>query len=192
MRSWSWLVVGGALLVAAPVVVAQQVRQGPADGTPRETVTVAMKGLQGQDLGTVTLTQVGGNLQVKGDLRGLPPGARAIHFHEVGRCEPPFESAGEHFNPAGTEHGFLDPKGPHAGDLPNIKVRQDGRVLFQVSTSALSLGEGAGSVRDGDGSAIVIHARPDDYKTDPSGGSGDRIACGVVPGAASPSGAGSQ
>ena len=112
-----------------------------------------------------------------GTLQGLPPGPHGFHIHETGSCEPPFESAGGHFNPAGAEHGFHSEAGPHAGDMTNITVAADGTVGVEVLNTFLTLDR---TLFDADGAAIVIHASPDDYRAQPSGHAGDRIACGVI------------
>jgi Cu-Zn family superoxide dismutase len=99
----------------------------------------------------------------------------------VGKCEPPdFASAAGHFNPEGKKHGLLSPQGPHAGDLPNLPVAADGTGQLNYVARGVTLGSGSGSLFDADGTAVVIHAGPDDHKTDPAGNSGARIACGVI------------
>jgi len=146
-----------------------------------ETGSVQVKNGQGQTVGTATLTQLSNGVRVILDARGLPPGEKGVHVHEVGRCEgPAFTSAGGHFNPDKKQHGLQNPGGPHAGDLPNITIGSDGTGRLETLTDRISLSAGAKSVFDADGSAIVIHAAPDDFKTDPTGNSGARIACGVI------------
>jgi Cu-Zn family superoxide dismutase len=110
----------------------------------------------------------------------LPPGTRAFHIHEVGRCEPPFESAGGHFNPTGKQHGKDNPGGPHAGDLPNLEVPQSGGLKIEVTAKNVSLDGGRDALLDADGAALVVHADPDDYTSDPAGRAGKRLACGVI------------
>jgi Cu-Zn family superoxide dismutase len=111
----------------------------------------------------------------------LPPGVHGFHVHRTGKCEPPFTSAGDHFNPTGATHGFAAAKGPHAGDLPNIDVPESGDLTVELFVPGVTLASGKpGSLLDQDGSALVVHAGPDDHTTDPSGKSGDRIACAVV------------
>lgn len=112
---------------------------------------------------------------------GLPAGQHGFHIHKKGACAPNFEAAGDHFAPEGHQHGVLALRGAHAGDLPNLHIPGTGEHVVEVFAPALSLGPRApGSLLDQDGSAIVVHAKPDDYKSQPSGDAGDRIACGVI------------
>ena len=137
----------------------------------------------GRPVGTLSLRDAaGGSLRIDGRMRGLPAGTHGIHFHAVGRCEATgaFASAGAHFNPASRKHGLQSPDGPHAGDLPNLAIGADGTGGFRTNTTRVTLGGGAASLLDADGSAVVVHAAQDDQRTDPSGNSGARIACGVV------------
>ena len=136
----------------------------------------------GKVVAQATLRQAGTGLAVHVEARGLAPGTYGIHIHGVGRCEgPAFASAGGHWNPTAHQHGRDNPAGPHSGDLPNLGVSTDGRggIDFAVPGALLNDG-GANALLDADGAAIVIHAQADDYRTDPSGNSGARIACGVV------------
>lgn len=145
-------------------------------------VTAQMQGTGGRDLGTLTLTESGGAISVSGQLTGLPPGEHGFHIHTTGKCEgPSFESAGAHWNPTNKGHGTNNPAGPHLGDMANITVGADSSVSVQATTPGGSL-HGENALLDGDGAAIVIHAKADDYKSNPSGNSGNRIACGVVTG----------
>lgn len=140
-----------------------------------------LRNAAGAEVGTATFVEEGGAVRVEVDVRDLPAGEKGVHVHETGACDPPtFESAGGHFNPQGRQHGTLNPQGPHAGDLPNLEVGQDGRGRLDAGTDRFSLSEGPGNLLDADGSAIVVHAQRDDLRTDPSGNSGDRIACGVI------------
>ena len=110
-----------------------------------------------------------------------PPGAHAFHIHGVGQCEPPdFKSAGGHFNPGSLHHGFANADGPHAGDLPNLYVPEGGKLEFEVLARGVTLGTGPTSLFGANGSSLVIHQAADDYKTDPAGNAGARLACGVV------------
>jgi Cu-Zn family superoxide dismutase len=147
-----------------------------------ERADVPMRDAAGRDLGTLTLAPHEGGLMLTGRVQGLPPGTHGIHVHATGRCEPPFESAGGHWNPTSRQHGTQNPAGPHHGDMPNLVVADDGSAAVNVMTAGGTLG-GEGALLDGDGASVVIHAGADDYRTDPSGNSGDRIACGVVTGA---------
>lgn len=145
-----------------------------------ESTTVTLRDVKGDDVTTLTLSDAGNGVLVTGTLNEVSPGPHAIHFHAVGKCEPPFETAGGHFNPTAKQHGIMNEAGHHAGDMPNIVMPEEGQGVIQIFAAGVSLAPGEGSLRDADGTAIVIHAGPDDYKTDPSGASGDRIACGVV------------
>lgn len=115
------------------------------------------------------------------NLKSLAPGQHAIHIHEMAKCEAPsFESAGAHFNPDTKQHGLKNPKGPHAGDMNNFTVRANGTANATLNDSRVNLGTDSYSVFTNGGTSLVIHAQADDMKTDPSGNSGDRIACGVI------------
>jgi Cu-Zn family superoxide dismutase len=148
-----------------------------------ETATANVMDLEGKSLGTLELMMMDGQVHITGALTRLPGGDHGIHIHETGDCDAAgkFESAGAHFNPTDHQHGTENPEGPHAGDLPNIAATAEGGgALVDISTEGVTLGEGDNSLFDADGSAIVIHADPDDYRSDPAGNSGDRIACGVI------------
>lgn len=135
----------------------------------------------GQVVARASATPADGAVRVRIEATGLPAGTYGAHVHTTGRCEgPDFASAGAHWNPMGKQHGSENPQGPHMGDLPNLVVGSDGRgnVSFEIPHAALHSGEHA--VLDEDGAAVVVHASPDDYRTDPSGNSGARIACGVL------------
>jgi superoxide dismutase, Cu-Zn family len=135
----------------------------------------------GKSVGTATLTQTPGGVQVTATLTGLPPGTHGIHIHTVGKCDPPgFTTAGGHFNPDNKQHGMKNPMGAHAGDLPNFDVAADGTANVSLLAAHVTLGEGPNSLFHDGGTALVIHANADDYMTDPSGNSGARIACGVI------------
>lgn len=136
----------------------------------------------GDSIGTAELTDKDDGVQVKLNAKGVSEGTHGIHFHEVGKCEvPDFESAGGHFNPADTSHGLDHKEGPHAGDLPNLNVGEDGEVdeEFLAEDVTLKSGEENSLLQEG-GTALIIHAEADDGKTQPSGDSGDRIVCGVI------------
>jgi Cu-Zn family superoxide dismutase len=139
-----------------------------------------LKDADGKTVGEATLEQKGDSVRIAATFTGLPPGTHAFHIHEVGKCEPPFESAGGHFNPTGKQHGKDNAQGPHAGDLPNIQATSSGRVKVEVTATGVSLDGGKNGLLDADGAALIVHEKADDYKTDPAGNAGKRIACGVV------------
>ena len=145
------------------------------------TATAAMKGPDGADIGTVTFTETNSGVLLNAELTGLAPGPHGFHLHAVGECEPPFESAGDHYNPTNVDHGYLAEGGPHVGDMPNIHVPDSGTLTVELLHPVVSLSPDSGnSLFDEDGTALLIHADPDDYKEQPAGHAGDRIACGVV------------
>lgn len=135
---------------------------------------------RGDEIGRATLTETAHGVLITAELRNLPPGPHGFHIHAVGKCEPPFKTAGGHFNPTGKKHGYMNPDGMHAGDLPNLYACSDGKARVEVLASGVTLREGKTSLFDADGSALVVHAKSDDYKSDPAGDSGDRIACGII------------
>src|SRR5699024_6073630 len=116
------------------------------------------------------------------DAHHLKPGVHGYHIHEHGLCEPPtFESAGGHFNPTNKQHGFDHPEGPHAGDMENIEVKEDGTVKVTVVNKDVTLKKNeANSLFQKEGTSLMIHAKPDDYVSQPAGDAGDRIVCGVI------------
>ncbi|MEA2927568.1 MAG: superoxide dismutase, Cu-Zn family [Alphaproteobacteria bacterium] len=170
---------GAAALLAATVSMPVQ-----AAG---EMANAQLKDASGKAVGDVDLMQTPAGVLIKLQIKGLPPGEHAFHIHAVGKCEAPFESAGPHFNPTHHKHGMLSGEG-HAGDMPNLHVPQSGELAVELVNPAVTLEQGKpNSVFDSDGSSLIIHAKADDYKTDPAGNAGDRIACGVIqPSGASP------
>ena len=140
-----------------------------------------LKDAKDQPVGTATFTGAGGGVKLTVEVEGLPPGTHGIHVHGAGKCEgPEFKSAGGHFNPSHKKHGLESAEGHHAGDLPNLTVGADGKGTFSGTLEGVTLGQGASSLLNPEGTALVIHAGPDDGKTDPAGNSGARIACGVI------------
>ena len=141
---------------------------------------VELKDAQGKSVGTVVIWDQGPGVSLELHLHDLTPGEHAIHFHQVPKCEAPdFKSAGGHFNPDGKKHGFDSPDGHHAGDMKNFTVGADGKADVKMEDTDVTLKDGPHSLFTS-GAAIVVHAKADDYKTDPSGNSGDRVACGVI------------
>ena len=174
-------VIAGALLLGSTAGCGGRgdIPEGPAPiGTTARAELITR---DRQRIGTATFTQMENGVQIAIQASRLSSGRHGFHIHETGRCDAPgFQSAGGHLNPTSRNHGLEDPGGPHAGDLPNMIIRPDGAGSHTVLNPYVTLGGGPNSLFKRDGTAIVIHAAPDDYQTDPSGNSGDRVACGVI------------
>jgi Cu-Zn family superoxide dismutase len=152
-----------------------------ADAAGPQSVAADLRDGTGRARARASVEQAGDSLRVRIEAVAMSPGAYGVHIHAVGRCDPPaFTTAGPHWNPTGQMHGKDNPKGMHKGDLPNLLVGSDGRGSFEYTIPNASVAIGPNPLMDGDGAAVVIHAAPDDYRTDPSGNSGARIACGVL------------
>ena len=170
-----------AYLAAAVLLVSSAVSP-IAQGQPRTELVVGLHNAQGEQIGSVMLLEEeSSGVFIRGKVSKLPPGAHGFHIHAEGKCEPPdFMSAGPHFNPLGKQHGPKNPAGPHAGDLPNLIVGPDGSAEVNVVASHVTLRTGPQTLVITEGTALVIHADPDDDTTDPDGSTGARIACGVI------------
>ena len=156
--------------------------QGEVQAATLDTAHATFAGTGGQQIGSATLIGTPHGVLVHADLEDFPPGTHGFHLHETGSCSPDFTASGGHFNPHGTGHGFFDPEGRHVGDLPNIHVPESGSLEIEYLADLATLREGDAALLDDDGAAIVVHQGADDYRTDPAGGGGDRIACAVIRG----------
>lgn len=145
-----------------------------------DRATTSLAKADGSPVGRASVTPDRTGVRVRIETEGLTPGTYAAHIHRTGRCDgPSFESAGAHWNPTGQQHGFRNPSGRHRGDLPNLRVGANGRGELSFTIRGAPL-RGDNGILDADGAAMMLHAQPDDYRTDPSGNSGARLACGVL------------
>jgi Cu-Zn family superoxide dismutase len=166
------------ILIGNAVALALAACATAGDGGGGPAASAELRDSAGLSKGRAMLRVKNGGVWLRVKASGLAPGVHGIHIHAVGRCDPPdFASAGAHWNPAGRQHGRDNPQGMHQGDLPNLTVGATGRDWIEVPVAGATSTAG---LLDADGASIVIHAAPDDYRTDPSGNSGARIACGVL------------
>jgi len=175
----SLLLLAGAATLGGCMAKEEPASTGSATAAPGGTVTVA--DAQGATVATATLHQTTGGVRLVVEATAVPPGTHGIHIHTVGQCAAPgFTTAGGHWNPTGRTHGMESPGGMHQGDLPNIVIAADGTGRLDTVIKGATLTGSPDALLDADGAALVIHADPDDYRTDPAGNSGARIACGVI------------
>jgi superoxide dismutase, Cu-Zn family len=166
-----------------PAVAPPRTNQGTAPVLATPTAPVPLLTADGSEAGSVILEETTNDVIVTVAVSSLPPGSHGLHIHASGMCDAPlFEAAGDHWNPTSRKHGKDNPQGAHMGDLLNIEIGQNGTGSRRFLIPAAKLREGPTAIMDADGASLVIHADPDDYKTDPSGNSGSRMACAVISG----------
>lgn len=171
--SWRGYAIGAMLVVMLGMAPESPARAAAA--------SAEMKSRDGKSLGVIRLTETAAGLLISVRLKGLPPGPHGFHVHEVGKCDGDFASAGAIYNPLGAKHGFLNEDGPMAGDLPNLFVPANGDIEVEMLSHFLTLSKQADeTLLDADGAAFILREKPDDYRTDPDGNTGARLACGVI------------
>ena len=170
-----------AVTVALLLALAACSQNAGVRGSGEAAQMINLTNAAGASLGSVALSEGAGGVTMVVNASGMAPGPHGIHLHEAGRCDgPKFESAGKHWNPGLKQHGRDNPQGAHLGDLANLNVGAGGTATASFTVAGARMASGATMLADADGTALVVHAKPDDYRTDPSGNSGDRIACAVI------------
>jgi Cu-Zn family superoxide dismutase len=161
---------------------AGNVAEPPAMAEPSAAPqTIALNGTDGRPVGTVPLSEDANGVTIKVDASAIAAGTHGVHLHEKGLCEgPKFESAGAHWNPESKQHGRDNPMGAHLGDLANFDIGQAGAATTSFTVAGVTMSGATNALADADGTSLVVHAKADDYRTDPSGNSGDRVACAVL------------
>lgn len=181
MKKFAALTAASALVLAGCATQRRAALPTSSDGADGGTLAADVRDAGGMTMARASATQLGDSVRLKVEAMGMRPGAYGVHVHTTGRCDPPgFTTAGPHWNPTARQHGKNNSQGMHKGDLPNLAVGTDGRGSFEVTIAGAAVAGGANALLDGDGASVVIHASPDDYRSDPSGNSGGRIACGVL------------
>ena len=174
--------VSAAIVTAAGIALAAAPAAPAAGPHVPDASARLIQANTGNSAGVVLFHQTPKGVQIDINASGLTPGVHAVHIHAVGKCDSVhgFKDAGPHFDVGGHQHGKLDPKGPHTGDMENQTASKLGFLRVTIVDPSITLGPGPTSLFDADGSSIVIHAGPDDYKSQPAGNSGDRVACGII------------
>lgn len=176
MNLFSSAAVGFAVIASGSVMAAD-----PLKGADGDSQTVEFTNSDGKSVGKATLTETPNGVLVDATFKDLEPGWHAFHIHEKGKCEKPgFKSAGGHYQPHGNKHGFRTVGGAHAGDLENIYVDDNGDARVQALADRLTLKEGNAALLDDDGAALMVHSGADDYRSQPSGNAGKRVACAEI------------
>ena len=182
MRYAIQTVLSAVLAAWASFAGVAQAAQGAETAETAAKAVAELLNAEGEILGKANFEQTPHGVLILVEVADLPPGSHGIHLHGAGSCAPDFKAAKGHINPQGVEHGLRNPNGPDEGDLPNLHVAADGTATAEFYNTRISLGDDVDKpvLLDADGSAVIIHAQPDDHRTQPIGGAGGRIGCGVI------------